>query len=120
MGDNYDATNRQVLSYERLTNLKDGPMEAMRVSEFLSRSDGVTTVAPEEEPCVWYGVVMYKKLFKSQGSNLAQRRRLQQQPMGDKIQNDQQQQQEQEQEQKQKQKQKQKQEHQRPPEHPTI
>merc|ERR1712238_210969 len=97
MGDNYDATNRQVLSYERLTNLKDGPMEAMRVSEFLSRSDGVTTVAPEEVPCVWYGVVMYKKLLKSQGSNLAQRRRLQQQPMGDKIQDDQQQQQQQQQ-----------------------
>lgn len=59
--DHYSPVNRLVVSYERMTSDEDGPVEATRVAEFLSRSEGVSTRPPEEIPCIWYKVVQYKK-----------------------------------------------------------
>lgn len=59
--DAYDKLHRMVISYEKLIDDELGPAEAMKIAEFLNRSDGVTTVPPEEVPCVWYAVIKYKK-----------------------------------------------------------
>lgn len=59
--DHYSPVNRLVVSYERMTSDDNGPVEATRVAEFLSRSEGVTTRPPEEIPCIWFKVVQYKK-----------------------------------------------------------
>ncbi len=57
----YDKLHRMVISYEKLIDDELGPAEAMKIAEFLNRSDGVTTVAPGEVPCVWHAVIKYKK-----------------------------------------------------------
>jgi len=59
--DGYDNVHRLVISYENMIDDNAGGKEAMKIAEFLNRSDGVTTVTPEEVPCVWYTVVKYKK-----------------------------------------------------------
>ena len=59
--DSYTPVNRLILAYERLTDTAQGPGEAMRMAEFLSRSEGVTTRDSEEIPCVWFKVVKYKE-----------------------------------------------------------
>lgn len=65
--DAYDKLHRSVISYERLIDDQNGPSEAMKVAEFLNRSDGVGTVAPNVVPCVWHTIVKYN----------SERRRLQ-------------------------------------------
>ena len=57
--DTYDKLHRSVISYERLIDDQNGPSEAMKIAEFLNRSDGVSTVAPEDVPCVWHTIVKY-------------------------------------------------------------
>jgi hypothetical protein len=59
--DTYETQNRMVLCYESLIDDDLGAAEAMKIAEFLNRSDGVTTVTPEEVPCVWHTVIKYKK-----------------------------------------------------------
>ncbi len=59
--DAYDKLHRMVISYEKMIDDDLGPAEAMKIAQFLNKSDGVTTVAPEEIPCVWYNVIKYKK-----------------------------------------------------------
>jgi len=59
--DHYSKVNRLVVAYENLTDDEMGPIEATRIAEFLSRSDGVTICEAEEIPCVWHTVVKYKK-----------------------------------------------------------
>ena len=53
----YDNLHRLVISYERIIDDDIGPSEAMKIAEFLNRSDGVSTVPPEKVPCVWYTVI---------------------------------------------------------------
>jgi len=100
--DHYSPVNRLVVSYERMTSDDDGPVEATRVAEFLSRSEGVTTRPPEEIPCIWFKVVQYKK---AKGDNAAGQQGQQQSeadssPPGEQQQEQPEPQQEQEQEQK--------------------
>lgn len=58
--DNYDKLHRLVISYERMISDDLGASEAVKIAEFLNRSDGVSTVPPEEVPCVWNTVIKYK------------------------------------------------------------
>jgi len=59
--DNYSALEgkRIVVSYERLTDHKMGPIETSRIAAFLGRSKGMKTVSPEIVPCVWDKIVNY-------------------------------------------------------------
>jgi hypothetical protein len=59
--DTYDKSNRLVTSYEGMTSDDLGAVEAMKIAEFLNRSEGVNLVPPEDVPCVWHTVVKYKK-----------------------------------------------------------
>lgn len=56
----YNRENRLVIAYERLTDNKMG--ESTRISNFLSRQDGVRVVAPSKIPCVWDKVVNYNRV----------------------------------------------------------
>ncbi len=58
----YNRQNRLVISFERLTNKKMGPIESARISNFLSRQDGVTVVDPSQLPCIWDKVVNYNRI----------------------------------------------------------
>ena len=73
----FDKLNddRIFVSYETLTDDNDGPSEAIRITNFLARSEGVDPIAVESVPCVWRAVVKYKEqLSDSQKDN--ERRRL--------------------------------------------
>mmetsp|Transcript_11785 Transcript_11785/g.17897 ORF Transcript_11785/g.17897 Transcript_11785/m.17897 type:complete len:329 (+) Transcript_11785:251-1237(+) len=59
--DTYDKLHRIVIKYENLIDDENGPSEAAKIAEFLNRSDGVSTITPQEVPCVWHGVIKYKK-----------------------------------------------------------
>ena len=48
----YTPVNRLVLAYKRMTGMMQVLVEAMRMAEFLSRSEGVTTRDSEEIVCV--------------------------------------------------------------------
>lgn len=58
----YNRENRLVIAFERLTDSKMGPIESTRISNFLSRQDGVEVVAPSKIPCVWDKVVNYNRI----------------------------------------------------------
>ncbi len=58
----YNRENRLVIAFERLTNNKMGPVESTRISNFLSRQDGVDVVSPSKIPCVWDKVVNYNRI----------------------------------------------------------
>ena len=57
--------NRIFVSYERLTDDDLGPEEAIRITNFLGQSEGVTPIDTEAVPCVWKAVVKYKESLKS-------------------------------------------------------
>lgn len=59
--DTYDKLHRMVIKYENLIDDENGSSEAAKIAEFLNRSDGVSTISPQEVPCVWYSVIKYKK-----------------------------------------------------------
>ena len=58
----FDRLNgdRIVLSYEMLTDDRDGPREALRMRDFFARSVGVEPVDAALTPCIWKAVVKYK------------------------------------------------------------
>ena len=58
----FDKLNddRIFLSYETLTDDNDGPEEAIRITNFLARSEGVDPIGIESVPCIWRAVVKYK------------------------------------------------------------
>jgi hypothetical protein len=58
----YHNENRMVISYERLTNKKMGPVESSRISNFLSKQENVNIVSPSKIPCIWDKVVNYKRI----------------------------------------------------------
>ena len=66
--DNYKAENRLVLPYERLTDDDFGAETAIKIAEFLSLSDGVTSRPSTEIPCIWHTIVKYKNLKAPQGN----------------------------------------------------
>lgn len=89
--DRYKPMDRLIISYEQFTHQEYGPELTAKIAEFLSRSDGITTVSPEEIPCVWHKIIVKelpadtvetdnpsRKDFNSSVMNL--RRRLQMMP----------------------------------------
>lgn len=60
--DNYQAANRLVLPYEKLTDDDSGADMAIAVAEFLNRSKGVNSRPSTEIPCIWHSIVKYKDL----------------------------------------------------------
>ena len=60
--DEYHNDNRLVISFERLTSNKMGPIESTRISNFLSRQDHVDVVTPSKIPCIWDKVVNYERV----------------------------------------------------------
>ena len=58
----YHNQNRLVIAYERLTSKNMGPIESVRISNFLSRQDNVNIVSPSKIPCVWDKVVNYHRV----------------------------------------------------------
>jgi len=59
--DHYSKSNLLVIAYERLIDGEYGADEAMRVAEFLDRSEGVVSFPPEDVPCVWRKIVKTKE-----------------------------------------------------------
>ncbi len=59
----FDKSNhdRILISYETLTDDNDGPEEAIRISNFLSQSEGVDPIDIDLVPCIWRSVVKYKE-----------------------------------------------------------
>lgn len=66
--------DRIFVSYEVLTDDNEGPDEAIRINNFLARSEGVEPIAAESVPCVWRAVVKYKEQLSAKQEN--GRRRL--------------------------------------------
>lgn len=62
----FDKSNsdRILISYETLTDDNNGPEEAIRISNFLSQSEGVDPIDAELVPCIWRAVVKYKEQLK--------------------------------------------------------
>lgn len=58
----YHKDDRLVIAYERLTNKKMGPIESVRISNFLGRQDNVDVVSASQVPCVWDKVVNYQRV----------------------------------------------------------
>ncbi len=67
--------DRIFISYELLTNDSEGPQEAIRLNNFLSKSDGVRPIQTESIPCVWRAVVKYKEQLKTQNTTLEDEKR---------------------------------------------
>lgn len=59
--DHYSKTDRLVVTYEKLVDEAYGADEALRVAEFLDRSEGVSSFPPEDVPCVWRRIVNPKE-----------------------------------------------------------
>jgi len=59
--DHYKKTDRLVITYEKLVDEEYGADEALRMAEFLDRSEGVMSFPPEEVPCAWHKIVRSKK-----------------------------------------------------------
>lgn len=55
--DRYKSSDRLVIPYERFIDPVFGPELTGNIAEFLSRSEGITTVSAEEVPCIWHKVV---------------------------------------------------------------
>ncbi len=70
--------DRIFISYETLIDDNEGPQEAIRLNNFLTRSEGVHPIASESVPCVWRAVVKYKEQVKTPNQTLKdeKRRRL--------------------------------------------
>ena len=58
----YDDFNRLVVAYEDLTDDYLGADIAIKIAEFLNRSEGVTSRPIKEVPCIWHTIVKYKDL----------------------------------------------------------
>jgi len=58
----YVQDDKLIVSYERLVDNKMGPIETIRIANFLGRSDGIDVVPPSHIPCVWDKVVNYKRI----------------------------------------------------------
>lgn len=67
--DNYKGSNRLVVAYEQLCKDDIGAQVAVKVAEFLNRSDGVNSRPLEEIPCIWHTIVKYKDLKPIAGGN---------------------------------------------------
>jgi len=59
--DNYKKADRLVVAYEKLVDEEYGAEEALRMAEFLDRSEGVMSFPPEDVPCAWHKIVKAKK-----------------------------------------------------------
>mmetsp|Transcript_21360 Transcript_21360/g.25446 ORF Transcript_21360/g.25446 Transcript_21360/m.25446 type:complete len:484 (+) Transcript_21360:91-1542(+) len=59
--DHYKRADRLVIAYEKLVDEDYGADEALRVAEFLDRSEGVMSFPPEHVPCAWHKIVKAKK-----------------------------------------------------------
>lgn len=60
--DTYQAANRLILPYEKLTDDDIGADMAIALAEFLNRSDGVNSRPSNEIPCIWHSIVKYQDL----------------------------------------------------------
>ena len=67
--------DRIFISYETLTDDIEGPAEAIRIANFLSKSEGVEPISTDAVPCVWKAVVKYKEQV-SDPNRKERRRRL--------------------------------------------
>ncbi|GFH56157.1 hypothetical protein CTEN210_12633 [Chaetoceros tenuissimus] len=65
----FEKEDRLVVSYERLVDPKQGPVESTRIANFLGRTEGVETLPPSQIPCVWDKVVNYKRVELDQDGN---------------------------------------------------
>lgn len=66
--------DRIFISYETLTDDNDGPDEAVRITKFLAKSDGVEPISLDAVPCVWKAVVKYKEEIKDPNKGGGRRR----------------------------------------------
>lgn len=70
--DRYSRLNRLVVPYEQLVSRKYGPDLVIEMAAFLRQgNNAITTVEPEELPCIWQTIV------KQGGGDTSVRRRLQ-------------------------------------------
>lgn len=51
-----------IVSYECLVGKDLGPIESLRISNFLSRFNGVDAIEPSKIPCVWDNIVNYERI----------------------------------------------------------
>ncbi len=65
----YEAKNRLIISYERLIDHKTGPVESVRIANFLGRTEGIEVVPPTQIPCVWDKVINYKRIDVDEDGN---------------------------------------------------